>query len=229
MALTIATGFVVDDAIVMIEIASRYIEAGETPMQAALKGGQAVIGFTIISLTFSLIAVLIPLLFMGDVVGRLFREFAITLAVSILISAVVSLTLNADDVRASAQACAGRKQGRFYHASGRAFDCGHCALRPHARMGARPSGALDAAKWPAGTLLILTRSACTYVGAEGGFFPVAGYRCHNKAISRRHASRPHSAAMGERQQVLADTHPARPGGRKPDILHRHRRRECGAQ
>ena len=92
MALTISTGFVVDDAIVMIENISRYIEAGETPMRAALKGSEQ-IGFTIISLTVSLIAVLIPLLFMGDVVGRLFREFAITLAVTILVSAVVSLTL----------------------------------------------------------------------------------------------------------------------------------------
>jgi multidrug efflux pump len=92
MALTIATGFVVDDAIVMIENISRYIEEGEEPMAAALKGATQ-IGFTIISLTVSLIAVLIPLLFMGDVVGRLFREFAITLAITILISAVVSLTL----------------------------------------------------------------------------------------------------------------------------------------
>ena len=92
MALTIATGFVVDDAIVMIENISRYIEEGDSPMEASLKGS-ADIGFTIISLTFSLIAVLIPLLFMADVVGRLFREFAITLAVAILISAVISLTL----------------------------------------------------------------------------------------------------------------------------------------
>src|SRR5207302_1529980 len=92
MALTISTGFVVDDAIVMIENIARYIEAGEKPLAAALKGAEQ-IGFTIISLTISLIAVLIPLLFMGDVVGRLFREFAITLAISILISAVVSLTL----------------------------------------------------------------------------------------------------------------------------------------
>jgi multidrug efflux pump len=92
MALTIATGFVVDDAIVMIENVSRYIEAGEKPLQAALKGAEQ-IGFTIISLTVSLIAVLIPLLFMGDVVGRLFRQFAITLAVTIVISAIVSLTL----------------------------------------------------------------------------------------------------------------------------------------
>jgi multidrug efflux pump len=92
MALTIATGFVVDDAIVMIENISRYLEAGDPPLQAALKGSQQ-IGFTIISLTVSLIAVLIPLLFMPDVVGRLFREFAITLAVTIMISAVVALTL----------------------------------------------------------------------------------------------------------------------------------------
>jgi multidrug efflux pump len=92
MALTIATGFVVDDAIVMIENIARYLEEGEKPLQAALRGAEE-IGFTIISLTVSLIAVLIPLLFMGDVVGRLFREFAITLAVTIVISAVVSLTL----------------------------------------------------------------------------------------------------------------------------------------
>src|SRR5712672_2192914 len=92
MALTISTGFVVDDAIVMIENISRYIEQGESPLQAALKGSEQ-IGFTILSLTVSLIAVLIPLLFMGDIVGRLFREFAVTLAVTILVSAFVSLTL----------------------------------------------------------------------------------------------------------------------------------------
>ena len=92
MALTISTGFVVDDAIVMIENISRFIEEGEKPLEAALKGAEQ-IGFTILSLTVSLIAVLIPLLFMGDIVGRLFREFAVTLAVTILMSAVVSLTL----------------------------------------------------------------------------------------------------------------------------------------
>src|SRR5437879_1063208 len=92
MALTISTGFVVDDAIVMIENIDRFLEAGDSPLEAALKGsGQ--IGFTIISLTVSLIAVLIPLLFMGDIVGRLFREFAVALAVTILVSAVVSLPL----------------------------------------------------------------------------------------------------------------------------------------
>jgi multidrug efflux pump len=92
MALTIATGFVVDDAIVMIENITRYIEQGDPPLHAALKGAEE-IGFTILSLTISLIAVLIPLLFMADVVGRLFREFSITLGITILLSAVVSLTL----------------------------------------------------------------------------------------------------------------------------------------
>src|ERR1019366_984124 len=92
MALTISTGFVVDDAIVMIENIERYIEEGHTPLEAALQGS-AQIGFTIVSLTVSLIAVLIPLLFMGDIVGRLFREFAVTLSVTILFSAIISLTL----------------------------------------------------------------------------------------------------------------------------------------
>lgn len=116
MALTIATGFVVDDAIVMIENISRYIEQGEAPMDAAFKGA-AQIGFTIISLTVSLIAVLIPLLFMGDVVGRLFREFAITLAITILISAVVSLTLvpmmAARWLKPKDKAVANKPPGRF--------------------------------------------------------------------------------------------------------------------
>ncbi|MFZ6686759.1 MdtB/MuxB family multidrug efflux RND transporter permease subunit [Undibacterium sp. SXout11W] len=121
MALTIATGFVVDDAIVMIENIARYIEEGEAPMAAALKGSRQ-IGFTIISLTFSLIAVLIPLLFMGDVVGRLFREFAITLAVSILISAFISLTLTPMMCARLLKHVPEEKQGRFYHASGQFFD-----------------------------------------------------------------------------------------------------------
>src|SRR6185312_3552157 len=92
MALTIATGFVVDDAIVMIENIARYIEEGDSPFEAALKGSKQ-IGFTIVSLTVSLVAVLIPLLFMGGVIGRLFREFAVTLSVAIAVSAVLSLTL----------------------------------------------------------------------------------------------------------------------------------------
>ncbi|WP_151765886.1 MdtB/MuxB family multidrug efflux RND transporter permease subunit [Acinetobacter colistiniresistens] len=121
MALTIATGFVIDDAIVMIENISRYIEQGEPPMQAALKGSEQ-IGFTIISLTISLIAVLIPLLFMGDVVGRLFREFAVTLAVSILISAFISLTLTPMLSSRLLKHIPESEQGRFYHAMGHFFD-----------------------------------------------------------------------------------------------------------
>ena len=118
MALTIATGFVVDDAIVMLENISRYIEEGETPMAAALKGAKQ-IGFTLVSLTLSLIAVLIPLLFMADVVGRLFREFAITLAVAILISLVVSLTLTPMMcARLLKREPKEEEQGRFYKASG---------------------------------------------------------------------------------------------------------------
>jgi len=121
MALTISTGFVVDDAIVMIENIARYIEEGEKPLQAALKGS-AQIGFTILSLTISLIAVLIPLLFMGDIVGRLFREFAITLAVTIIISAVVSLTLTPMMCAKLLRHTPEEEQGWFYHASGRFFD-----------------------------------------------------------------------------------------------------------
>ncbi len=121
MALTISTGFVVDDAIVMIENITRYIEAGDTPMQAAMKGAEQ-IGFTIISLTVSLIAVLIPLLFMGDVVGRLFREFAVTLAVTIILSAVVSLTLTPMMCSRILRHSPKEKQGRFYNASERVFD-----------------------------------------------------------------------------------------------------------
>jgi multidrug efflux pump len=121
MALTISTGFVVDDAIVMIENISRYVEQGMAPLEAALQGAGE-IGFTIVSLTISLIAVLIPLLFMGDIVGRLFREFAVTLAVTILVSAVVSLTLtpmlSAKMLRHKPEA----QQGRFYRASEKVFE-----------------------------------------------------------------------------------------------------------
>jgi multidrug efflux pump len=121
MALTISTGFVVDDAIVMIENISRYLEAGDTPMQAALKGAEQ-IGFTIISLTVSLIAVLIPLLFMGGVIGRLFREFAVTLAVTIILSAVVSLTLTPMMCSRILRHTPEEKQGRFFKASERVFE-----------------------------------------------------------------------------------------------------------
>jgi multidrug efflux pump len=122
MALTISTGFVVDDAIVMIENISRYIEAGDPPMEAAFRGAEQ-IGFTIISLTVSLIAVLIPLLFMGDVVGRLFREFAVTLAVTIILSAVVSLTLTPMMCSRILRHSPGKEnQGRIFKASERAFE-----------------------------------------------------------------------------------------------------------
>jgi multidrug efflux pump len=121
MALTISTGFVVDDAIVMIENISRFIEEGMSPLQAALKGSEQ-IGFTIMSLTVSLIAVLIPLLFMSDVVGRLFREFAITLAVTILVSAVVSLTLTPMMCSRILKDKASAKQTRFYHWSEHVFN-----------------------------------------------------------------------------------------------------------
>jgi multidrug efflux pump len=121
MALTISTGFVVDDAIVMIENIARYIEAGDPPMEAALKGAEQ-IGFTILSLTVSLIAVLIPLLFMGDVVGRLFREFAVTLAVTIIVSAVVSLTLTPMMSARILKHQPKEQQGRIYRASERVFE-----------------------------------------------------------------------------------------------------------
>ncbi|MFZ0990547.1 MAG: efflux RND transporter permease subunit, partial [Candidatus Sulfotelmatobacter sp.] len=121
MALTISTGFVVDDAIVMIENIARYIEEGEPPMEAALKGAEQ-IGFTILSLTVSLIAVLIPLLFMGDVVGRLFREFAVTLAVTIVVSAVVSLTLTPMMSARILRRQPKEQQGRIYRATERAFE-----------------------------------------------------------------------------------------------------------
>jgi multidrug efflux pump len=121
MALTIATGFVVDDAIVMIENISRYIEQGDKPMDAALKGSEQ-IGFTILSLTVALIAVLIPLLFMGDVVGRLFREFAVTLAVTIGLSAAVSLTLTPMMCARILRHKSEEQQGRLFQASERVFN-----------------------------------------------------------------------------------------------------------
>jgi multidrug efflux pump len=121
MALTISTGFVVDDAIVMIENISRYLEEGKRPLQAALLGSEQ-IGFTIVSLTVSLIAVLIPLLFMGDIVGRLFREFAVTLSVTILVSAVVSLTLTPMMCAKILKHTPESQQGWFYRASERGFE-----------------------------------------------------------------------------------------------------------
>ena len=166
MALTISTGFVVDDAIVMIENIARYIEEGEKPLQAALKGS-AQIGFTILSLTISLIAVLIPLLFMGDVVGRLFREFAITLAVTIVISAVVSLTLTPMMCAKILRHVPEEDQGRFYHASGQFFD------RVIARYGVWLEWVLER---QTATLLVaigtMVLTVLLYIFIPKGFFPL---------------------------------------------------------
>ena len=146
MALTIATGFVVDDAIVMIENIARYIEQGDSPLEAALKGSEQ-IAFTIVSLTVSLIAVLIPLLFMGDVVGRLFREFAITLGVTILISAVVSLTLTPDDVRPAAASTHRRSSRDALPASQQSLRPDHRVLRQDLALGAAAPDARRCS-WP---------------------------------------------------------------------------------
>jgi multidrug efflux pump len=196
MALTIATGFVVDDAIVMIENISRYLEEGASPLQAALKGaGQ--IGFTIVSLTISLIAVLIPLLFMADVVGRLFREFAITLAVTILISAVVSLTL-------VPMACAKllrrpheEKEGWLGRKNREAFD------KLVAGYDRTLTWVLD---HQAMTLLVaigtLALTTFLYIVIPKGFFPV-----QDTGVIQAISEAPQSvsyAAMAERQQALAD-------------------------
>ncbi|MBB6117322.1 multidrug efflux pump [Rahnella inusitata] len=195
MALTIATGFVIDDAIVVVENISRRLEEGETPMQAALKGSKQ-IGFTIISLTFSLIAVLIPLLFMGDVVGRLFREFAITLAVSILVSMVVSLTLTPMLCAYLLRHTPEEKQSKFYRKGGEFFDkmiAGYdrmlIVVLNHQRI----------------TLLVaaatLVFTALLYVIVPKGFFPsqdtgmIQGITQASQDVS--------FSEMGRRQQLLA--------------------------
>ncbi|MBW1251328.1 efflux RND transporter permease subunit [Pantoea allii] len=166
MALTIATGFVIDDAIVVVENISRRLEAGEPPMEAALKGSQQ-IGFTIISLTFSLIAVLIPLLFMGDVVGRLFREFAITLAVSILVSMLVSLTLTPMLCAYLLRHIPPEKQSRFARKGGEIFDR---LIRGYDRL---LTLVLDHQKL---TLLValatFVLTALLYMIVPKGFFPI---------------------------------------------------------
>jgi multidrug efflux pump len=195
MALTIATGFVVDDAIVMIENIARYIEEGERPLQAALKGSQQ-IGFTIVSLTVSLIAVLIPLLFMGDVVGRLFREFAITLAVTILISAVVSLTLVPMMCARILRRTDERRETAFARWNRLWFD----ALV--ARYDAALNWVLDR---QTATLVVavltLVLTALLYVAVPKGFFPV-----QDTGLIQGISEAPQSisyAAMAERQQALA--------------------------
>jgi multidrug efflux pump len=166
MALTISTGFVVDDAIVMIENIVRYIEMGDTPLEAALKGAEQ-IGFTIMSLTVSLVAVLIPLLFMSDIVGRLFREFAVTLSVTILVSAVVSLTLTPMMCSRLLKRSSEKKQGKIARASEHAFD------QFVAFYGRTLRWVLDRR---AATLLVavltLVLTIVLYIICPKGFFPV---------------------------------------------------------
>ncbi|MHB1744708.1 MAG: efflux RND transporter permease subunit [Acidobacteriaceae bacterium] len=166
MALTISTGFVVDDAIVMIENISRFLEEGHSPMQAALEGAEQ-IGFTILSLTVSLIAVLIPLLFMGGIVGRLFREFAVTLAVTIIISAAVSLTLTPMMCSRILRHTSESQQGRFYLASERVFQ------RMIAFYGRTLKVVLE---YQTATLLVavatLVLTVFLYIVIPKGFFPV---------------------------------------------------------
>lgn len=195
MALTISTGFVVDDAIVMIENISRYIERGESPLQAALKGSEQ-IAFTILSLSISLIAVLIPLLFMGDVVGRLFREFAVTLSITIVISAVVSLT-------ATPMMCAGllsrrreAEQGTLYRRTQRAFDGTIEAYGRTLRWVLNHQSATLAVT--VGTLLF---TIVLYVVVPKGFFPIQDT---GAILGISEAAQSISFdAMAERQQVLA--------------------------
>ncbi|MCO7506266.1 MULTISPECIES: MdtB/MuxB family multidrug efflux RND transporter permease subunit [unclassified Pseudomonas] len=196
MALTIATGFVVDDAIVMLENISRHIEEGETPMQAALKGARQ-IGFTLISLTFSLLAVLIPLLFMADVVGRLFREFAITLAVAILISLVVSLTLTPMMcARLLKREPREEEQGRFYRASGAWIDwmIAHYGRGLQWVLRHQPLTLLVAVATLGLTVLL-------YLAVPKGFFPV-----QDTGVIQGISEAPQSisfAAMSQRQQELS--------------------------
>jgi multidrug efflux pump len=195
MALTISTGFVVDDAIVMIENISRYIEEREKPLEAALKGAEQ-IGFTILSLTVSLIAVLIPLLFMGDVAGRLFREFAVTLAVTIVLSAFVSLTLTPMMSARLLKYTPPEQQGRFYNASERAFE------RVIAFYGRTLKFVLRYQKI---TLLVafltLVLTAVLYIFIPKGFFPTQDTGII-QGISQASADTSF-AAMTDQQQALA--------------------------
>jgi multidrug efflux pump len=196
MALTISTGFVVDDAIVMVENISRYIEEGEPPMQAALKGAEQ-IGFTILSLTVSLIAVLIPLLFMGDVVGRLFREFAVTLAVTIVVSAVVSLTLTPMMASRILKHNPTEKQGKLFAASERVF---HNMIAFYGRT------LKFVLRYRTITLLValatLMFTIFLYIVIPKGFFPI-----QDTGIIQGISQAPPTIgpkAMAEKQQELAD-------------------------
>ena len=196
MALTISTGFVVDDAIVMIENIDRYIEEGHSPLEAALQGaGQ--IGFTIVSLTVSLIAVLIPLLFMGDIVGRLFREFAVTLSVTILMSALISLTLTPMMCSLLLRHRDAASTRQFYDVVGTHVQQDDCVLRPHRAVGSQaPDGD------PAGHDRDAGRDHLAVHHRAQGLLPGAGHRRdHWASRMRRRASR--SPRWRERQQALA--------------------------
>ena len=197
MALTISTGFVVDDAIVMIENISRYIERGESPLQAALKGSEQ-IAFTILSLSISLIAVLIPLLFMGDVVGRLFREFAVTLSMTIVISAIVSLTLTPMMCARLLQYRREGEQGSFYRWSQEIFD------RTIAGYGRTLRWVLSHQPATLAVAIItLLFTTLLYIVIPKGFFPVQDT---GVILGISEASQSISfAAMAERQQDLAKT------------------------
>ena len=195
MALTISTGFVVDDAIVMIENITRYLEAGDSPMQAAMKGAEQ-IGFTIISLTVSLIAVLIPLLFMGDVVGRLFREFAVTLAVTIILSAVVSLTLTPMMCARILRHTPKEEQGRFYKASERVFEN---MIAFYGRTLKFVLGYQTITLLVAAATLVLT--IVLYIVIPKGFFPIQDTG-EIQGISQAPATISF-AAMEQKQQQLA--------------------------
>jgi multidrug efflux pump len=195
MALTISTGFVVDDAIVMIENIARYIEAGESPLAAALKGSEQ-IGFTIVSLTVSLIAVLIPLLFMGDVVGRLFREFAITLSVTILVSAVVSLTLTPMMCARLLRHQGESGQGRIARATERGFDAVIAWYGATLRWVLRHQTATLVV-----TVATLVLTILLYVVVPKGFFPV-----QDTGVILGISEAPEATsftALAERQQALA--------------------------
>ena len=195
MALTISTGFVVDDAIVMIENISRYIEQGDPPLEAALKGSEQ-IAFTILSLTVSLIAVLIPVLFMGEVVGRIFREFAITLGVTILISAVVSLTLTPMMCARLLKHTPEEQQSRIFHASERIY---HKIIDFYAATLRRVLQHQTLTLLIAASTLVIT--VFLYVVVPKGFFPV-----QDTGIIQGISEAPQSisfSAMAERQQALA--------------------------
>jgi multidrug efflux pump len=213
MALTISTGFVVDDAIVMIENISRYLEEGDSPLEAALKGSEQ-IGFTILSLTVSLIAVLIPLLFMGDIVGRLFREFAVTLAVTILVSAVVSLTLTPMMSAKLLKHTPPSEQNAFYRKSEEWFDY---VIAKYAGGAAPPD---------------------TDTAGDAGHIPADGIPVHHRAQGVLSGTRHGRTACDYRgaadDQFSGDVgpaaatgkgHPGRPGRGERVVVHWDRRNE----